>query len=98
MIKGVSRSELEIIQSILRPYAQNYEFYFFGSRVRGNFSKSSDLDVLIKGHEEMPLNDLEPIKEQFDESSLPYIVNFIDYHKIDQNFYKLIANDLNSVF
>lgn len=98
MIKGVSRSELEIIQSILRPYAQNYEFFFFGSRVRGNFLKSSDLDVLIKGHEEMPLNDLESIKEQFDESSLPYIVNFIDYHKIDQNFYKLIAKDLNSVF
>ena len=46
----------------------------------------------------MPLSDVEYLKQQFDASSLPYIVNFSDYHKIDAGFYKRIEKDLVSVF
>ena len=37
------------------------------------------------------------LKEKFDESRLPYIVNFTDYHNIDERFYNLIKDDLVSV-
>ena len=37
-------------------------------------------------------------QQQFDASSLPYIVNFSDYHKIDESFYKRIEKDLVLVF
>lgn len=33
-------------------------------------------------------------KEKFDESKLPYIVNFADYNSIDEKFYNLIKDDL----
>ena len=98
MIKGISATEENIIKSILAPYLSVYRFYFYGSRVKGNFSKVSALDVLIKGADEMPLDDMEQIKQQFDDSRLPYIVNFCDYHKIDESFYKRIAKDLVEVF
>ena len=97
MILGVTEQEQKIIVDILKDYSGKYSFYFYGSRVKGNFSRVSDLDVLIKGESEMPLSELVKLKEKFDESRLPYIVNFTDYHNIDERFYNLIKDDLVSV-
>lgn len=97
MIKGVTAAEEDIIKSILAPYAEAYQFYFYGSRVKGTHSKVSDLDILIKGANEVPLEMIEDLKQQFDDSPLPYIVNFSDYQKIDEIFYKRIEKDLVSV-
>lgn len=94
MILGITQEEQKIINKILNEYKKNYVFYYYGSRVKGNFSKNSDLDILIKGEQEMPLSDLVKIKENFDESKLPYIVNFTDYNGLDEDFYNLIKNDL----
>ena len=94
MIKGVNESELKIIQNILNEYSCCYDFYFYGSRVKGNFDKTSDLDILIKGQSKMPLDILENLKKKFDESNLPYIVNFSDYFVLDSDFYKLIEPSL----
>ena len=47
-IKGVSSKEENIIRKILEQYSEKYEFYFYGSRVKGNFRPLSDLDILVK--------------------------------------------------
>lgn len=91
---GITETEQKIIIDILNNYKKEYCFYFYGSRVKGTFEKTSDLDILIKGKKEMPLFILEEIKEKFDASKLPYIVNFSDYYSIDKNFYNRIENDL----
>ena len=97
MILGVTDKEQRIIEDILDAYADNYSFYYYGSRVKGNFEKISDLDILIKGEKEMPLLVLSELKEKFDKSKLPYIVNFTDYNAIDEKFFNLIKDDLVSV-
>ena len=94
MIKGITPKEEIIIKSILKPYQVDYDFYYYGSRVKGNFEKSSDLDILIKGNTEMTYDKLELIKFLFDNSDLPYIVNFADFHSIDEKFYNLIKKDI----
>ena len=94
MILGVTDKEQRIIEDILDAYADNYSFYYYGSRVKGNFEKISDLDILIKGEKEMPLFILSNLKEKFDASYLPYIVNFSDYHNITPDFYEHIKQDL----
>lgn len=94
MIKGVKELEENIIKNILAPYMNEYDFYYYGSRVKGNFEKTSDLDILIKGNKEFSFRDLELIKFQFDQSDLSFIVNFVDYNKIDKYFYEIIKNDL----
>jgi len=94
MIKGITEAEERIIQDILKPYRDDFEFYYYGSRVKGDFEKASDLDILIKGQYEMPYNKKEVIKFLFDQSDLPYIVNFADFNQIDEKFYKLIEKDL----
>ena len=94
MISGVTQEEQEIISKILDEYKKDYTFYYYGSRVKGNFCKTSDLDILIKGEQEMPLSDLVELREKFDESKLSYIVNFTDYNGLDEKFYSLIKDDL----
>ena len=94
MIKGITKEEEIIIKDILNPYKKNFKFFYYGSRVKGDFSSLSDLDILIKGKRAMDLNTLCTIKEIFDESRLPYIVNFSDYNSITSDFYKLIEKDL----
>ena len=93
-IKGVTESEQKIIDTILTPYKDKYDFYYYGSRVKGNFRFLSDLDILIKSKNEVLSSDLEIIKTLFDNSNLSYVVNFTDYNNIDENFYNLIKNDL----
>ena len=94
MIKGINEAEENIIKSVLKPYMENTDFYYYGSRVKGTQEKTSDLDILIKGNSEFSQSDLETIKFLFDKSDLPYIVNFTDFHKIDISFYNLIQKDL----
>lgn len=94
MIAGITEKEQKIIERILDKYRKDYAFFYYGSRVKGTYEKTSDLDVLIKGKAEMPLAILQEIKEEFDKSDLPYIVNFSDYYKLDNSFYERIKLDL----
>lgn len=94
MIVGITNEQHSIIVSLLEKYFDKYSFYYYGSRVKGKFNKTSDLDVLIKGNSEIPLTDLSELKEAFDASKLPFIVNFTDYNTIDSSFYDLIKPDL----
>jgi len=91
---GVTSDELKILKNIFAPYQPDFRFACYGSRVKGGFEKTSDLDILICGKEAMPLEKLEEIKQKCDDSRLPYIVSFCDVHKVDSDFYKLIEKDL----
>jgi len=93
MIKGVTEKEYKIISGILQKYSG--EFFAYGSRVKGDFSPVSDLDILVKSDNyEKIIYDL---KNDFDKSYLPYIVNFTDYNNIDEKFYNLIKDDLTKL-
>ncbi len=93
-IKGVSEAEMGIIEKILSPRFEKYDFYFYGSRCRTDFRPMSDLYILIKGTKEASFDDIESLKEEFDNSNLPYIVNLTDFHTMSDEFYKLIEKDL----
>jgi len=95
MIKGVTQKEYAIIAEILRNYP--YKFFFYGSRVKGNFTRASDLDILIKTDKELSFKELEELKTKFNESKIPYVVNFSQYATMDEHFYKLIENTLVEV-
>lgn len=90
MIKGVNKAEEAVVLEILAPYFNKYNFFYYGSRVKGDFTALSDLDILVKGASPLDLDDLESLKAAFDKSNLPYVVNFADYYSLSGDFYKLI--------
>ena len=97
MIKGLNSKEESIIEAILAQYKHDFDFFYYGSRVKGNFEKASDLDIWIQGKSSIPYDKLEIIKFLFDNSNLPFVVNFVDFHNIDDKFYNLIKKDLVKV-
>ena len=96
MISGVTEKEEAIIKEILKGYP--YEFYYYGSRVKGDFTKASDLDILVKSKESVDYLILAVLEREFNESKIPYRVNLSDYSQMDNSFYKLIEPTLVKVF
>ncbi len=94
-IKGLTEKEETIVKEILKPYFSKYDFYFYGSRVKGNFRPLSDLDILMKSNTDINLNDIDEIKEKFDKSDLSFVVNLA--YNVDEKFYNLIVCDLIKV-
>ena len=92
MISGVNQAEEEIIKSILSEYP--YDFFCYGSRVKGDYTVASDLDILLKSDKPVDYIIISAIEQKFNESKLPYKVNIIDYNVIDKYFYDLIKKDL----
>ena len=95
MINGITDKEREIINNIIKEYP--YEFYAYGSRVKGDFTKGSDLDILIKSDNEIPIKIIEELKLKFNESRIPYIVNIAIFNDISDDFYNLIKKDLTKL-
>jgi predicted nucleotidyltransferase len=98
MIPGVNEKQQKIVESILEKYRGEYSFYYYGSRAKGNFQKPSDLDILIKGSEEMPIEIFAQLRREFDESWLPFIVDLHDFHRMSEWFYQEIESSLVDVF
>lgn len=92
MINGITEKEEQIIKNILKNYP--YEFFYYGSRVKGDYTKSSDLDILLKSDIEVLQNVIEEIENKFNESFIPYVVNISNKQTMSESFYKLIEKDL----
>jgi predicted nucleotidyltransferase len=73
---------LKIILDILSKYP--YEFFAFGSRVKGVSDKFSDLDLCF--FENIPSKFLFQIEEFLEESDLPYKVDMVDFNKCKKDF------------
>jgi len=83
---GLKPEFIEEIITILRSHLKNCEVFAFGSRVNGRYQKFSDLDICIKGTEEIPTEVMSELQEVFSISSLPISIDIVDYHAISDSF------------
>ncbi|BBJ31437.1 hypothetical protein RAS_05460 [Rickettsia asiatica] len=86
----LDKQDLLILRTILSKYP--YKFYAYGSRVKGNYKKFSDLDFYIM--DDINYEVLLEIREMLEESDISIHVDikrwFID---MDEHFRSLIKND-----
>jgi len=73
MIK-MEEKDFQLLKKILAKYP--HRFYAYGSRVKGTARKFSDLDLCYQ--EEIPLEIICQIKEDLEESDLPFIVELVN--------------------
>lgn len=86
----LEEKHLKIIRQILNKYP--YQFYAYGSRVKGNAGKFSDLDLCYR--EEVPISTISQIREEFTESNLPFEVELVNWKYMRPRFRELIKEDL----
>lgn len=87
---NIEKKHLKILNDILKKYP--YHFYAFGSRVKGNNRKYSDLDICYK--EEIPPNIITEIKEQLEESNLPFRTDLVLWDNLPNSYRELIKDEL----
>ena len=87
MVKGTSR-HLKAVRYILLKRLQRYEvkIYLFGSMASGEVWRSSDIDVAILPNGDLPEGVLSGIREDLENSRVPYRVELIDLSKSSRNF------------
>lgn len=79
----------EIVKEILSKYP--YQFYAYGSRVKGNVRRISDLDICYYDVPDLTIGD---IKEELENSDLPFIVELVKWKNMRPAFQEKIKKDL----
>jgi uncharacterized protein len=93
----VSPEHLDTIKVILRKRVPGCEVRAFGSRVSGASRSYSDLDLAVAGREKLDRDTIRLLKEDFENSSLPFRVDVLDWHQIDESFRKIIDKECEMV-
>ena len=89
----VRPDHLEIVQGILREYLpEGVKVWVFGSRANWTTKDSSDLDLALEGENALSYKLLGVLKDAFEDSSLPYTVDVVDFHRISESFRPIVES------
>ena len=81
-----------LVLNILRAHLpQRTTTWVFGSRATGRARRYSDLDLAIDAGQQLTLDEIGELAEAFSDSDLPYKVDLVDWHKIDDRWRQTIT-------
>lgn len=87
MAKSIEKY-LEMVRQILlqrlSPY--NAKIILFGSMARGDHWRASDIDVAVLPGEKLPAGLFSELREEFEESQIPYHIELIDLTMVPKSF------------
>lgn len=86
---------LERVKGIVLEALADYpvRVYLFGSRARGAGRRTSDVDVAIDSDEPLPPIMLSNLREDLEESTVPYFVDVIDMESVSPEFRRRILSE-----
>ncbi len=70
---GLTDKELESLSSIFSKKLSSGNIYIYGSRAKGNYTSTSDIDLVIQGSQTLSTNELAEIEDAIIESDIPYL-------------------------
>ena len=79
---GLSNNNVDSIVNVLKRFEAIDAAYLYGSRAKGNYRQSSDIDLMLKG-EKLGLAQLAHIMTDLDDLMLPYQFDVAIYHQVD---------------
>lgn len=82
---------LDAVLRTLAHHVPNRTVCVMGSRANGRSKAFSDLDLVIMGDEPLDLCTLAQLRDAFDESSLPFAVDIIEWASASDAFRRVIA-------
>ena len=79
---GLKPKHQQEIEAIIKQQKNVESVWLFGSRAMGTYKDSSDIDLVVKGSE-LTLSDLEKILTKLELTTIPYKVDILIKHKIN---------------
>ena len=81
----------EVIFKHLNRYT--YELYLFGSQSRRKACRTSDIDIAILPKTALPVGLLSKIREELEESHIPYPVDLVDLSRSNPEFLQHVRQE-----
>ena len=78
----------KIINNIIKD--ENVKVILYGSRARGDYNERSDFDIALAGKEKLEEKIIRIVKEEFEESTIPYKVEVVDFNNVSDVLKKQI--------
>jgi len=94
-VKKLKKEILEIIGKYLN--LEQYQVFFFGSRVRGDNFPRADIDIGIKGSQEIPIGAKLAIEDEIDKLPTLYKFDIVDFKNISESFRKEAEKNIEYV-
>ena len=85
----LSQEHLEVVVDALRAHLPGVAVWAYGSRVRGNARKYSDLDLVAFISQKQTAR-LGELRQALEDSDLPFRVDLFAWHEIPQSFHSQI--------
>ena len=83
--------QLKIVCDILAHHIPGREVRIFGSRAIGRAKPHSDIDLVIMGDELLPVTTMRILRDAFDDSDLPFQVDFVEWAGTSEEFRKVMT-------
>lgn len=89
----ISPVHREIVEGVLRErLPEDVKVWVFGSRADWTTKDSSDLDLALEGESKLSAEVLGRLKDAFEDSELPYTVDVVDLHQVEDPFKQIIES------
>ena len=89
----LARYQDQIIEVFARAVpAKKFQVFLFGSRSRGDEEEGSDADLAISGTE-IDRSDLSLIREQWEYSTIPMMLDLVDLQDINSALYEQVEKE-----
>ena len=88
----IDKDQKTIINIVLK-YLPKAKIYLFGSRSRKDHWPESDIDIAVDNNKKIESYTLSLIKEEIEESTIPYTVDIVDIHTISEDLKNKILKD-----
>lgn len=83
----------KIIIDIIDEILPHCKIYLFGSRARLNHDEGADIDIALDMGKPINNKKITSIREKFEESTMPLMVDVVDYRIATEDFRKEIDKD-----
>jgi len=80
---GLASSDIETLQSVLAGYPDIQKAVIYGSRAKGNYRPSSDIDITLVGS--LDWQNFNRLEMELDDLLLPYKIDLSLYNQIENN-------------
>lgn len=89
----VTEKDKEQMLDKIKKYLPHTKVYLFGSRARGDCLPESDIDIALDNGKKIDTRILSEIREEIEESLIPYTVDIVDLHAVSSDFKESVKKE-----
>ncbi|MEW6012319.1 MAG: nucleotidyltransferase domain-containing protein [Elusimicrobiota bacterium] len=82
----------KLITQTIKKHIPDAKILIFGSRIKGDFTQNSDIDIAIKCDKKIEIRLIAKIKMDLEELEINHRIDLIDYNSVSKEFQKIIDN------